>query len=397
MTGKLRREGSSAILAMSFLQLSASALTPALAIIALDYPKVSLDTITLLSTLPSFSAIGGIILSGSVSGRKIKFRTMIFLGMLLILLGGLMPVMTNDLIAILTWRGVLGFGTGILIPLIMPLTLLSAEDTNAAKRQMGSNAVSMNVGAIIFQVIGGFCSTHFGWKTVFWIYIIVLPCILIVLFSFQEPDKSNDENYNKATVSFVDFRPAIWWFVVDFIYMIMFYTLVTRTAPVIQEESMGTANTTGIILSVFTVAGILGGFLYRNVKDIHYGAYPFLFLCLAVGFCIMAKCSNLLSFSIGEFISGIGFGLFNPAIGMSTGYAVEESARLTTASFLQVCSSVAAFVSSYVMTTISLSLGFTRHRFIFYFCSIVYAFMMIFFWTLKHIRDVKKQSSHLAS
>ena len=90
-----QKAASVSLLALAFVQLSSSAVSPALANMSQAFPEVSPALIGMLSTLPSFLGIPCTLLCGKIVGRKISYRTLATLGMVISLVCGIAPAFTN--------------------------------------------------------------------------------------------------------------------------------------------------------------------------------------------------------------------------------------------------------------------------------------------------------------
>ena len=89
---------------ISFLTLSASAVSPVLSEIGTSYPNVPQTIVALMTTLPTLIAIPATLITGRVLGSKLKYRTAIIWGIALNLVGGLMPIVTESFGLLLFWR-----------------------------------------------------------------------------------------------------------------------------------------------------------------------------------------------------------------------------------------------------------------------------------------------------
>ena len=54
-------------------------------------------------------------------------------------------------------------------------------------QQASLNAVFTNIGAVMFQMMGGVACARWGWQATFLIYVVVFPALLIVIRFMPEP------------------------------------------------------------------------------------------------------------------------------------------------------------------------------------------------------------------
>ena len=90
-----QKAASVSLLALAFVQLSSSAVSPALANMSQAFPEVSPALIGMLSTLPSLLGIPCTLLCGKIVGRKISYRTLATFGLVISLVCGIAPAFTN--------------------------------------------------------------------------------------------------------------------------------------------------------------------------------------------------------------------------------------------------------------------------------------------------------------
>lgn len=161
------RRASVPLLALAFVQLASSAVSPALANMSQAFPEVSPAYIGMLSTLPSFLGIPCTLLCGKIVGRMVSYRTLAIGGMVISLVCGIAPAFTDSFPLMMLWRALFGMGYGIISPLMMPMVMANFHGEEIY-RQTSMNAVSTNVGAVVFQLLGGYaCSEAASYLNVF--------------------------------------------------------------------------------------------------------------------------------------------------------------------------------------------------------------------------------------
>lgn len=80
-----------ALVALSFLSLASSAVSPVLASVGEAYPDISSTMISLLTTLPSLLAIPMTLICGHMAGKKVSYRTLTICGLTCNLISGIAP------------------------------------------------------------------------------------------------------------------------------------------------------------------------------------------------------------------------------------------------------------------------------------------------------------------
>ena len=363
---------SAALLALAFTTLSSSASSPMLASIGADFPEVPSLFLSMLSTVPSLICVPVALICGRIAGKRVPFRSLLLFGMAITFLSGIGPFFSRSFYFVLAWRCLFGIGLGLLSPLLNALTLL-LFDKEKARTQAGSNTMSTNVGAIVFQLGAGLLCSYYNWRIAFLIYVLILPCMIIAWAFLPEPSSAPLMAVQEASPSPKrtdgsrhGLRPVYPWCLLYFLYCLLFYSLVTETSSVIMKSGFGTAGTAGIVLALFTAGGVAGGFLFRKLSHLEYLVFALSFGMMGVGFSIMILASSILPFTAGEILVGIGFGIFIPAVNTTGGLAVPMENRSKAASILVVWSNLGSFLSAFFLSALSRWLGKGEPRFPFF-------------------------------
>lgn len=343
------------ICAMSFLTLASSATSPALATISRSFPEASSEAIASIATISSLTAVPFTIISGLLIGKKVKFRLMASIGLLISAIGGIMPFFAESMTQILVGRAILGIGNGLLYPIVSTLTLSLFFGEDVAK-QFGRNMIATNIGAVLFQLIGGFLC-NYGWKVPFLAYFAILPVFFIVVLLLPEPTKiitkdgTAKDRLNKICIGDVLTRHVVLWGFLHALYMIFFYPFVTETSGIIAREGYGNAMTTAVILSLFTAAGVLGGSLFYRINR------RFGLKTLAIGFGISTISyiwlfwgNSVWDLTFASISFGVGYGILGPAINYNLGIKIKPEVRSASVAAESLFSHIGSFGSPFVLS-----------------------------------------------
>ena len=364
------------LVALSFLTLASSAVSPVLASVGEAYPDIPSTMISLLTTIPSLLAIPMTLFCGQIAGKKVSYRVLTVCGLTCNLISGVAPFFTHNFYLLLLWRALFGCGTGILTPLIMPV-MMSVFRGAEVHQQASLNAVFTNIGVVMFQMMGGVACARWGWQATFLIYVVVFPALLIVIRFMPEPPALTDEEKNKK-IPLSMFRPILKWCNLYFVHMILFYVCVTETSDVVMKSGFGSSMTAAVILSLVTLSGVAGGWLYKFINKWEIRALGGAYLFLSAGYLLMALSSNAVIMGVGAMLVGIGFGVNMPALQVFVGLEIPGYARSNAASFLNVFGSLGSFLSKFIMTAIAGMFGYENGRFNFVVCVNAYLVMALF-------------------
>jgi len=386
-----------AICAMSFITLASSATSPALATIAESFPNASAEAIASIATLSSLTAVPFTILSGLLAGNKIKFRALASLGLFVVLLGGILPYFAKTIGQVLLGRAILGVGTGLLGPIVSTLTLSLFTGEDVAK-QFSRNMMSTNLGAVIFQLLGGFLC-NYNWRMPFAAYLAVAPVLITVLLLLPEPETVTQKDgglagsfKNGFSIGKILTGHVLFWSFLYCVYMLFFYPYVTEMSGIVQKNGWGNATTTAIILSIFTAMGVLGGYLFYPLNR-RFGKYVLSigFGIGAVSYLLLCLCSSAWSLTVVSCMYGLGYGMVGPAINYYLGIKLLPEYRAASVAASSLFCHIGSFGSPFLIGFFRDITGSTWDRFSFIVGACFYAAAALLFIILVSREKLQKK------
>ncbi len=370
------------ILAMEFCTLAMSAVSPALAEIEKVFPNIPHAFFSMLATIPPLVCIPFAFLSNYLVRRKMRFRTMAIMGFLCLIIGGIGPYFSSSFISIVAWRMLFGVGMGLLSPLGTTIIFMFFAKEQA-EIQAGYDIMANNIGAIIFQLFGGILCSSFGWRSTYLIYLILIPSFLIILFLFPEPNTVYGvEREEKSNGKKGHYGLALWkWCFLYFVFCVLFYPLVTDSSSIILNNGYGTTAGASILLTVYTLGGITGGFVFRmkRIRGMGQRLFAIIFAICSIGFLFIILSHGLFAMTIGSFIFGVGYGLFMAAIVVFAGFSVPKDVRPGVITRLLVAAGIGEFLSAFIMSMVVKLFNSNYERFPFVFSAVVYAVLSLVF------------------
>lgn len=365
--------------AMSFILLAASATSPALATIAESFPDAPASVVSSIATISNLFGVPFMIITGIIGGKRTGFRQLAIIGLSLVSAGGLIPFFATDLIQILIGRAILGIGTGLSNPIISTLTLSLFEADDTAK-QFSRNMMSTNVGAVIFQLSGGFLC-QIGWRMSFLAYLVVIPVLIIVIFMLPEPERIIRKNGEfRFRVKKVFTTHVIFWSLIYALYMMFFYPFVTEISGILAAENLGGAMTSAIILSIHTGFGVLGGFLFYHINRlISFFTFSVGFGMCALGYSGLVISDSILLIALSSMVFGTGYGILGPAINYYLGRTLEPDYRAASVATENLFSSISSFLSPFALVLIKRLFDTTFNRLSFIICACFFTVVTLYF------------------
>lgn len=300
------------ILALCAVALSYMAISPIIASIGGDFPDVSESMVQMVLTLPSFMFI----ICSPLSGIAMEFmnKKTIALGALMgYLVGGLFPFFFySNIWCLLIGSGIIGLGTGFLMPLINGLIVQYFEKDERAQL-MGLNATFTALGALLFIFAGGQLAA-FGWRYTYLVFVAVVIIIGIVVACLPKGEPQHTAGKEKKKGAF-EMNPYIFGlFVIGFIYFLIQNSFNTNSSMYVAKVLGGGAAVASMITMVNTLGGIIGGTIFARIsKALKYQIETFTLAIVGVGFLIAYFIPNIIALIIGSILIGFGFAMFNAA------------------------------------------------------------------------------------
>ncbi|GAQ26317.1 MFS transporter [Tepidanaerobacter syntrophicus] len=337
-----KRKATIAIMSVFFIAMGIGTITPAIQNIAEAFPDIGFSTILLVSTLPSLFIIPSTAIAGVIAGNQVGYRPLLILGTLLFTAAGAAPFWISDFKTILISRALFGIGLGVLMPLGNAV-ILNLFDGQERANMLGMSGLVMNLGGIVLQLLGGvLCAIK--WNYAFLAHLLGAIPLIMVMLMLPEPEKKIGEERGKISIP-----PSVYLISILFgIAMMLNYPLLVNMSTIIITDNLGDAASAGIVLSMFTVGGMIAGGIFGKLYQ---KASKFTItiglIILAIGAGIVYYSNNIVVLTIGMMLDGIGFGIIMPAIMMILGMIVSPASFAAASGVLMAFMNLGGFVSTY--------------------------------------------------
>lgn len=293
--------------------MAGAAISPALGLIAEAFPNASETTIKLVLTAPSIMIIPFSFLSSFLTTKMTK-RTIIMIGLMIYLVGGIGPQFVPNIALLLMFRLILGMGVGLVTPLAMSLINDHYEGKERTK-MMGYNSAFSNFGGIITMLLAGWLAT-FGWRIPFNVYFLGLVILILIFFFLPkgEVDKQ-DYNYDKSKMPFAVFGYA---FAMGAI-MLAYYSVATNMALYLEQNNLGGASLAGTVISFTTVGGMTTSLILVQIEMAFKKlVIPIMLTGMALAFFLLTITSSVPLVMISVTLIGFGQGSLFPILILRT-------------------------------------------------------------------------------
>ena len=155
--------------------------------IALAFPDAS-DTV--VQYVMQMGMVGAFVVSFLLTflTNFFKKKTLVLFGLILIMVGGIVPIFVHNSIYVLwVFAFLVGAGQGVLLPTLGAMILDSFEG-NERNQMLGLNTAFYNAASAVLLVIAGWVCTT-GWVNVYYCYFVVIPVFVVALL-FLNPGES---------------------------------------------------------------------------------------------------------------------------------------------------------------------------------------------------------------
>ncbi|MEE4568884.1 MFS transporter [Paenibacillus polymyxa] len=361
-----------ALLSISLVLTSASAISAIIPMMLNQLPGVSSSLIESIVTIPSFSMMLFVLLSGPISSRLGKKNT-VLLGLLLVVIGGILPMLTTNITWILALRLVLGAGLGMFNSLAVSLISDFFEGDERAQL-VGFQSAVQGLGSSLATFVAGQLAL-IDWPFAFLCYAITIPIALLFFFIIPEPEREEPTASTTGTghKSGGTSLPVLGLGAALFLFMTFIMIVYTKTGIMIAEKSMPNAGFLGTALTLFSLSTMIAGFLFGRIYKWFRNYAPFISsLLTATGFVLLWFAQNVTMVTVAMLIIGFSFALFIPYIFTILTKIVPKGSETISISIAMVGSNLGAFASPYVIKLVGVLSGNETASFSFLVSAIVF-------------------------
>lgn len=331
-----------AIYAIFFIMPGALIVNPAIQTIAETYSDISYTMILLVSTIPLLMIAPVSLISGAIAGNKVPYRHLLYIALTLYIVGGAMPFVFRSFIMVLVGRALFGIGVGLATPLANGLVIYLYEGKKRAS-MTGIGSMIINVSSTLFMLLSGYLSginVHYIWL----IHLLaLLPFVLIIMFL---PEVEMDKHQEKTKV-----KLPLSVYVISLSMILVYMNLnpmLLNMSTILTSESIGNATAAGTILSMYTIGGIVGGFIFGKLYALlGRMTIPVSMVIIASGLLIINLSSSFMIMIIGATMAGIGFFNLFPAKIMEASNRANKSASTMVSAFVLSAINIGGFLSSF--------------------------------------------------
>ncbi len=363
--------------------MAGAAISPALGLIAANFPDTNPTLIKLVLTAPSLLIIPFFFISSYLT-KKISKRSVVLIGLAIYLVSGVGAQFTNTIEMLLALRFLLGAGVG----LVMPLSFTLIGDYFQGKEQtkmMGYNTAFSNFGGIVTMLLAGYLA-NINWSApfnVYWIGLIIF--VLVFLYLPKDKPMTSTAETAQAKIPLSVYGLALGACLI----MLIYYAIATNMALYLEESNLGGSEIAGIVVAFTTVGGMVTSILLVHLETLMKGyLIPLSLLIMGIGFTGLAFTHSIPVVLISVFCVGFGQGVIFPLINVKTLSQVDPYHSDKVIAIVSSMIYVGQFLSPIVLDTIGRITGQPTIRFQY---SVIAVSMVIAFVTMLIMRVMKSK------
>lgn len=284
-------------------------INPAMATLMAQYPEASVATVTLISSIVMVGAIPGNLICGSVVA-KAGFKPTLYGALILSYIGGLLPFFIENIAigALIVCRLLVGIGYGFFLA-IGPSYITATFEGDRKTKILGYASSVAGLAGMLTTLLGGYL-LGFGLKYVYLYHLAILvPPTIFALFLPKM--KVASEEGEKAVSGWKLNRQSVFFAVIQGVTMFFLYPILVYVSNIVAQYNIGTTQQAANIMTVFSVASMLCGFVYSfSLKIGKKRLMGICFAMIAIAMAIMAFTKSIALYYIGNFIAGFGYSTF---------------------------------------------------------------------------------------
>lgn len=362
------------ILSISLLLTSANAISMTIPQIQASFPDISSTTVESLVTVPSFTMMIFVLLSGFISS-KIGSKKTVLVGLILTLIGGVLPLITQNFNLIYVARFLFGAGLGCYNSLAVSL-INDFYEGDEKQAMIGYQSAMQSLGSSFATFLAGLLAA-ISWQYAFSVYFLALPILILFYFVVPETAKTeNEETKEKQKVNITTLMYALGLFTLLALVMVVF----TKIGTLVNDRNMD-ANFLGTALSLMTLAGFISGLLYGRIYKLFKQYTPIVGgIVSTVSFILLSMATNMTLVTLYLILIGFCLSLFIPYIFGALLESAPEGSQTLAISIGMVGSNLGSFASPYVISFLGNLFGNNTASFSLFIAGIGFLLLTVIFF-----------------
>lgn len=342
---------------IAVLMMGVVGIASAISVIGANFPELSQTDVQTLISIPCIVIIPVTLIVGKLMQVMSK-KLLAVIGIILFLVGGIVPAFMTSFLALQVLRGVFGAGVGILQ---VVSTALVAENFEGAERDrvQGNLQAFQMLGCAVMVFVGGWLATM-GWNVVFYVHIIGVISLIVVLACLPNvKPAASVKTASSAPAEKGKLTGKMWvWMIITFFVFCTGQIYSNGNAFLLVEKGIGDSAASGLGMAFFCAGGILMGLLYGKLANALKGYTMGMgFIVMALAYAVMALAPSIAVFYVGCLVLGIGMSVVMPGVFLNVGNSVGPAAVGMALSIATCVQNFGQFCSPFLVNPVAEALG----------------------------------------
>lgn len=333
------------------------------------YPDVAQGTLLLISTLPTLTAILSSVCSAAFY-KVLGYKNTGIMAVLMVGLGGAIPLLIPGITAILISRFILGIGYGVSAVLAPTLIGIKLAGDKNQKNFYGYEVAMLGMSGVIFGQIGGIL-TSVNVKLMWALHLVFLLVLVVIIIGLEEPtaeelavqstaDSAKKES-DKLTGKLRHSIPSIFFLLIilHFAASSVSMTWYSNVSYVTAERGiLNAAAFAGTMMAIYNLGNFIGGIItgrfarftkhYTVIVGIVFFAVCYFLTCISGNKAIMLLAAMIL---------GMGDAIAYSSAFTIVGYLVKGESNGLAVGIMNAFTQGGCFVGPYIPLAISTAMG----------------------------------------
>lgn len=334
-----------------------SEMTPILAVLALAFPG---ENINLLVALPPLCIIPASLIAARLS-YSISRKTILAVGQLLFVIGGLGGAIAPNFEFLLLTRVFFGVGCGLVYPIVPTLISYFFAGSERVSMMGGANAVGSII-AMVFSTISGTLAV-IGWRVpfivnVFFIFVFIMQCLFLPKVP-PEKDMEITKRAHELPASERRISPRAWMcFVLMFVTMTISMVYLLKMAIFVSETGIGDSVMAGFASSSTTCTALIISLLFSKIFSVTKRWTVLVSMAaVALSFITLSFATSAVGVFAGAIIYGVYLGTIIPYLQTTVSAIVHPYRRTYALSILSMAMFAGQAASSAYVAAVESAIG----------------------------------------
>lgn len=268
-------------------------------------------TAQLVQVLPAVVMILGAAVAGYLSERWGR-RAVIIALLAVYAISGVAGYVAPNLAVLVVSRVVIGFAGGVLLTTIYAV-IGEYFEGHGRERLLGFMSMAASASSVAMLALGGKVVEDHGWRVPFLFYLAAILLIPLAMIGLHKGKTVT------AAVA-LSWRPVLRHWPIYLLltaYTVGMYMLVIQGPFLLGAQGVTSPSTIGLLISVSSIFGALGGALYGSMRRVLGFREMFIFISVTVGvglpLAAMAQ-GDTAFFMFAAFVVGLGIGVIEPTV-----------------------------------------------------------------------------------